>query len=728
MIIFFKKILLFKINVTKGVYIMKMIVGANMESTASIFQALRSNSDSVTESPVLAILESHDFTQLGVRDRIAQVEIYPEKIIVVNTRGGRSELQSNFNALPKIPDRERFIDYLKNVAIEIKQFNDGEYKLISHVRGVGGCGISNPLHEAVESGNSDEVRHLVENRRYNVNGKTNKGKNRFLTPLYLACEHGHLEIAKFLIEKGANVNSEVEIHLERKRRGEHQSFVGNDVGSDEYVESTPFYVACQNGHINVVKLLIENNTNINKECREYYRTDFDQYGFLILISTIIGLPFSPFVIPLFAPRRKYYENEVIDKVLTSATRSRRWRRNSDEFNFGFLESRTHIRTALGIVVKNHNYPIISLLICHGANIPTRSQSALRSIVKELTHEADIKLLQKGIFSEKDVISELEKTQDSSDINFANLIIEQLGQNLSYYPALAKYMQENFDNKKLLKLEENADKNSDSEPEKTAEEWFKEGKEFFKQQQYNEAIECFDQVLQLETSHYQAYEMRGDAKRGKGDYKGAIEDYEEVKDSLKESNEASAAKHLKKISKKLDETTEQQHEQLKEERRKKDEEELRRRRAEEGERKKQEEQNKLQEITRELEELKLANVSNADLSTLNEKYQALESKVIRLQNPALETNFYVARGNFYYEAALKEGSTNRIKIMYSNAAKDYQQALTGNPFLEGIEEKLIKIETYLKGNIPSISSTFYANESLPKTEDLTPEQLAKYIRN
>ena len=66
---------------------------------------------------------------------------------------------------------------------------------------------------------------------------TNDGKNTY--NLYTACFNGYVEVAKLLIEKGADVNTTI---------------------SNGF---TPLYVACLNGDAELVKLLIEKGADVN---------------------------------------------------------------------------------------------------------------------------------------------------------------------------------------------------------------------------------------------------------------------------------------------------------------------------------------------------------------------------------------------------------------------------------------------------------------------------------
>merc|ERR1712072_292968 len=53
------------------------------------------------------------------------------------------------------------------------------------------------------------------------------------TPLFVACEHGHVDAARLLLDKGEDVN---------RARKDGQ---------------TPLFIACQNGHVDAARLLLQ---------------------------------------------------------------------------------------------------------------------------------------------------------------------------------------------------------------------------------------------------------------------------------------------------------------------------------------------------------------------------------------------------------------------------------------------------------------------------------------
>jgi len=154
-----------------------------------------------------------------------------------------------------------------------------------------------PLHRACELGQVDAVQFLLNNEGIDVNETDNLGR----TPLLVACEKGHQEIVNLLfgnnrinitadqlntllvracrlgyaigivgqlIANGANVNTlpaVVEPSKQQDVRSRQRAQRGYPL-SKHPVKRPPLYVACQNGHSEIVNLLLEKGaekTNIN---------------------------------------------------------------------------------------------------------------------------------------------------------------------------------------------------------------------------------------------------------------------------------------------------------------------------------------------------------------------------------------------------------------------------------------------------------------------------------
>uniref|UniRef100_A0A669C1I4 Ankyrin 1 n=1 Tax=Oreochromis niloticus TaxID=8128 RepID=A0A669C1I4_ORENI len=115
------------------------------------------------------------------------------------------------------------------------------------------------LHIAALAGQEQVVQELV-NYGANVNAQSQKG----FTPLYMAAQENHLEVVKFLLENGANQSIPTEVPLTSLLTPLSLSFhestsllVLSGVLQDGF---TPLAVALQQGHENVVALLINYGT------------------------------------------------------------------------------------------------------------------------------------------------------------------------------------------------------------------------------------------------------------------------------------------------------------------------------------------------------------------------------------------------------------------------------------------------------------------------------------
>ena len=127
------------------------------------------------------------------------------------------------------------------------------------------------LHTCADKGLLDVARDLIE-AGADVNAKDNEG----LTPLYMCALGGHVEVARALIEAGADVNAKKDNgvtplhmcaytgHLEVSRALIEK---GADVNAKEDDGVTPLYVCTQEGHLEghleVARALIKAGSNFN---------------------------------------------------------------------------------------------------------------------------------------------------------------------------------------------------------------------------------------------------------------------------------------------------------------------------------------------------------------------------------------------------------------------------------------------------------------------------------
>ena len=126
---------------------------------------------------------------------------------------------------------------------------------------------SSPLILASHNGYTEIVKLLLE-AGADVNHKSFDGA----TALILASRNGHTEVVKLLLEAGANVNATLSTARNyysriRPNVADIMSLPARERNLHEYLkkmgESTPLILASQNGHTEIVKLLLEADAKVN---------------------------------------------------------------------------------------------------------------------------------------------------------------------------------------------------------------------------------------------------------------------------------------------------------------------------------------------------------------------------------------------------------------------------------------------------------------------------------
>ena len=127
------------------------------------------------------------------------------------------------------------------------------------------------IQSTVKSGNMSEVRELLETY---VDVTTRKINGFGATALHFAAQYGHVDVAKLLIQNGADVNTECDykitcLHyaaMSTKRADVAKLLVQNgaDVNAvDELGNETSLHIAAKWGNVDMTTFLIQNGADVN---------------------------------------------------------------------------------------------------------------------------------------------------------------------------------------------------------------------------------------------------------------------------------------------------------------------------------------------------------------------------------------------------------------------------------------------------------------------------------
>lgn len=109
-----------------------------------------------------------------------------------------------------------------------------------------------PLHLAVEEGNLETVKHLIEK------GAGINAVNRYgYTPLRIAAYKGSTDIAVYLVEKGANVSDNILHKASNLDIVRHFIAKGANINATEENGETFLHIAAIDGKLEIVQYLVE---------------------------------------------------------------------------------------------------------------------------------------------------------------------------------------------------------------------------------------------------------------------------------------------------------------------------------------------------------------------------------------------------------------------------------------------------------------------------------------
>jgi ankyrin repeat protein len=148
--------------------------------------------------------------------------------------------------------------------------------LVGCLLAIASLSFSDDIHEFARNGNLESVKALIEQDSEMIDAKDQDGR----TPLHWACRGVHLDLVKFLVEKGANVNAEdnnkiVPLHSLASRNNaaaiELLVTKGALVDSEDYGGNTALHHAAMNNAAAAVALLIKKGAEL-ENTEDYGRT------------------------------------------------------------------------------------------------------------------------------------------------------------------------------------------------------------------------------------------------------------------------------------------------------------------------------------------------------------------------------------------------------------------------------------------------------------------------
>lgn len=162
----------------------------------------------------------------------------------------------------------------------LQAIRETKKKYAGHRRKSGTVSRFTPLVAAAYDGDVEGVKVLMKEYKINVNQTVNAGQ----TSLYWACQEGHEDVIKVLLEKPdakENPRDDIDVNAKDRRNGQspltQAAFYGNaaatalllahtsiDVNAAHNHGETPLWYAARKGHTDIVAMLLNANADVSK--------------------------------------------------------------------------------------------------------------------------------------------------------------------------------------------------------------------------------------------------------------------------------------------------------------------------------------------------------------------------------------------------------------------------------------------------------------------------------
>jgi ankyrin repeat protein len=267
-----------------------------------------------------------------------------------------------------------------------------------------GCAVS--LNEAIQKGDFKSVKSIIEKDSNSINIQNDEGE----TPLHRAILMGNLEIAKYLVSNGANINAitidgnsplHYAVYKSLALSWPYYSFAiveflvsnGADINAqNKHNKRTPLHLAIFTGNIEVIKYLIEQGAKINARDRvdltplhhAVYGGDIKIVKYLVEHGADVSSQDSNKDTPLHISVQSDTNIEVTKYLISKGS----------ALNATNIPTETPLHKA----IMFGNYETLKYLISKGSDINATTQLGLTSLhlaVKKSRIDIVIYLIEKG---------------------------------------------------------------------------------------------------------------------------------------------------------------------------------------------------------------------------------------------------------------------------------------------------------------------------------------------